>query len=76
MFSVISVLSNISFNKMIFIVLVDYDIPAWCFSRTVLSEKKTVLKPKSPEKTKPDEKDPEKSPAKKLEGQYNNILDF
>lgn len=38
------------------------------FSRTVLSEKKTVLKPKSPEKTKPDEKDPEKSPAKKLEG--------
>ncbi|XP_067256066.1 probable E3 ubiquitin-protein ligase HECTD4 isoform X7 [Chanodichthys erythropterus] len=35
--------------------------------RTVLSEKKTVLKPKSPEKTKPDEKDPEKSPAKKLE---------
>uniref|UniRef100_A0A8C1PKU9 HECT domain E3 ubiquitin protein ligase 4 n=1 Tax=Cyprinus carpio TaxID=7962 RepID=A0A8C1PKU9_CYPCA len=35
--------------------------------RTVLSEKKTVLKSKSPEKTKPDEKDPEKSPAKKLE---------
>lgn len=35
--------------------------------RTVLSEKKTVLKPKSPEKTKPEEKDPEKSPAKKLE---------
>ncbi|XP_016414650.1 probable E3 ubiquitin-protein ligase HECTD4 [Sinocyclocheilus rhinocerous] len=35
--------------------------------RTVLSEKKAVLKSKSPEKTKPDEKDPEKSPAKKLE---------
>jgi len=42
----------------------------------VLSEKKTVLKPKSPEKTKPDEKDPEKSPAKKLEGYYYNILGF
>lgn len=53
-----------------FIVLGDYNkwYGIWCFSRTVLSEKKTVLKSKSPEKTKPDEKDPEKSPAKKLEG--------
>ncbi|KAK7934210.1 hypothetical protein WMY93_005106 [Mugilogobius chulae] len=33
--------------------------------RTALSEKKAVLKPKSPEKSKPDEKDLEKSPAKK-----------
>lgn len=37
-------------------------------SRTALSEKKAVLKPKSPEKSKPDEKDLEKSPAKKPEG--------
>lgn len=36
--------------------------------RTALSEKKTVLKPKSPEKSRPDEKDVEKSPAKKTEG--------
>lgn len=37
-------------------------------ARTALSEKKRVLKPKSPEKSRPDEKDVEKSPAKKLEG--------
>ncbi|XP_005729506.1 probable E3 ubiquitin-protein ligase HECTD4 isoform X5 [Pundamilia nyererei] len=36
--------------------------------RTALSEKKTVLKPKSPEKSRPEEKDVEKSPAKKTEG--------
>ncbi|KAM7391556.1 hypothetical protein PAMP_022238 [Pampus punctatissimus] len=35
--------------------------------RTALSEKKTVLKPKSPEKSRPDDKDVEKSPAKKPE---------
>ncbi|KAG5840241.1 hypothetical protein ANANG_G00186730 [Anguilla anguilla] len=35
--------------------------------RTALSEKKPVLKPKSPEKARPDEKDTEKSPAKKQE---------
>ncbi|KAF6729287.1 putative E3 ubiquitin-protein ligase HECTD4 [Oryzias melastigma] len=35
--------------------------------RTALSEKKTVLKPKSPEKSRPDEKDLEKSPSKKTE---------
>ncbi|XP_031704959.1 probable E3 ubiquitin-protein ligase HECTD4 isoform X2 [Anarrhichthys ocellatus] len=35
--------------------------------RTALSEKKTVLKPKSPEKSRPDEKEVEKSPAKKVE---------
>ncbi|XP_026795565.1 probable E3 ubiquitin-protein ligase HECTD4 isoform X2 [Pangasianodon hypophthalmus] len=35
--------------------------------RTALSEKKPVLKPKSPDKAKPDEKDPEKLPTKKLE---------
>ncbi|XP_036454105.1 probable E3 ubiquitin-protein ligase HECTD4 isoform X4 [Colossoma macropomum] len=35
--------------------------------RTALSEKKPVLKPKSPEKARPDEKDPEKSPTKKQE---------
>uniref|UniRef100_A0A8D3DKM7 HECT domain-containing protein n=1 Tax=Scophthalmus maximus TaxID=52904 RepID=A0A8D3DKM7_SCOMX len=35
--------------------------------RTALSEKKTVLKPKSPEKCRPDEKDVEKSPAKKTD---------
>ncbi|XP_061115937.1 probable E3 ubiquitin-protein ligase HECTD4 isoform X3 [Conger conger] len=35
--------------------------------RTALSEKKPVLKPKSPEKARPDEKDTEKSPAKKLD---------
>ncbi|XP_039598680.1 probable E3 ubiquitin-protein ligase HECTD4 [Polypterus senegalus] len=35
--------------------------------RTALSEKKPIVKPKSPEKTKPDEKDPEKSPTKKPE---------
>lgn len=42
----------------------------WCLAsaRTALSEKKTVLKPKSPEKSRPDEKDVEKSPAKKAEG--------
>ncbi|XP_067395601.1 probable E3 ubiquitin-protein ligase HECTD4 isoform X2 [Emydura macquarii macquarii] len=34
-------------------------------SRTALSEKKPTVKPKSPEKGKPDEKDPEKSPTKK-----------
>ncbi|XP_056457694.1 probable E3 ubiquitin-protein ligase HECTD4 isoform X1 [Gadus chalcogrammus] len=38
-----------------------------CVSRTALCEKKTVLKPKSPEKSRPDEKDVEKSPAKKPE---------
>lgn len=37
-------------------------------SRTALSEKKPTVKPKSPEKGKPDEKDPEKSPTKKQEG--------
>ncbi|TRY90504.1 hypothetical protein DNTS_002641, partial [Danionella cerebrum] len=42
--------------------------------RTVLSEKKTVLKPKSPEKAKPDEKDPEKSPAKKPEVSEERFL--
>nr|XP_032656592.1 probable E3 ubiquitin-protein ligase HECTD4 isoform X6 [Chelonoidis abingdonii] len=36
-------------------------------SRTALSEKKPSVKPKSPEKGKPDEKDPEKSPTKKQE---------
>ncbi|XP_045152627.1 probable E3 ubiquitin-protein ligase HECTD4 [Echinops telfairi] len=36
-------------------------------SRTALSEKKPTVKPKSPEKNKPDEKDPEKSPTKKQE---------
>ncbi|KAI1901157.1 hypothetical protein AGOR_G00057300 [Albula goreensis] len=35
--------------------------------RTALSEKKPILKPKSPEKARPDEKDTEKSPAKKQE---------
>ncbi|XP_030623120.1 LOW QUALITY PROTEIN: probable E3 ubiquitin-protein ligase HECTD4 [Chanos chanos] len=35
--------------------------------RTALSEKKTVLKPKSPEKTRPDDKDQDKSPTKKSE---------
>uniref|UniRef100_A0A8C0HEC5 HECT domain E3 ubiquitin protein ligase 4 n=1 Tax=Chelonoidis abingdonii TaxID=106734 RepID=A0A8C0HEC5_CHEAB len=35
--------------------------------RTALSEKKPSVKPKSPEKGKPDEKDPEKSPTKKQE---------
>uniref|UniRef100_A0A8D0SDU9 HECT domain-containing protein n=1 Tax=Sus scrofa TaxID=9823 RepID=A0A8D0SDU9_PIG len=35
--------------------------------RTALSEKKPTVKPKSPEKSKPDEKDPEKSPTKKQE---------
>lgn len=40
-----------------------------CSDRTALSEKKTVLKPKSPEKSRPDEKDVEKSPAKKTDGQ-------
>lgn len=37
-------------------------------SRTALSEKKPTVKAKSPEKSKPDEKDPEKSPTKKQEG--------
>ncbi|XP_054852988.1 probable E3 ubiquitin-protein ligase HECTD4 isoform X3 [Eublepharis macularius] len=36
-------------------------------SRTALSEKKPMVKPKSPEKSKPDEKDPDKSPTKKQE---------
>uniref|UniRef100_A0A8C3KPQ2 HECT domain E3 ubiquitin protein ligase 4 n=1 Tax=Calidris pygmaea TaxID=425635 RepID=A0A8C3KPQ2_9CHAR len=36
-------------------------------SRTALSEKKPTVKPKSPEKGKPEEKDPEKSPTKKQE---------
>nr|XP_060642062.1 probable E3 ubiquitin-protein ligase HECTD4 isoform X2 [Anolis sagrei ordinatus] len=36
-------------------------------SRTALSEKKPTVKPKSPEKCKPDEKDPDKSPTKKQE---------
>uniref|UniRef100_A0ACB8FZ56 E3 ubiquitin-protein ligase HTD4 n=1 Tax=Sphaerodactylus townsendi TaxID=933632 RepID=A0ACB8FZ56_9SAUR len=35
--------------------------------RTALSEKKPTVKPKSPEKSKPDEKDPDKSPTKKQE---------
>nr|XP_023417792.1 probable E3 ubiquitin-protein ligase HECTD4 [Cavia porcellus] len=35
--------------------------------RTALSEKKPTVKPKSPEKGKPEEKDPEKSPTKKQE---------
>ncbi|KAH0502250.1 putative E3 ubiquitin-protein ligase HECTD4 [Microtus ochrogaster] len=35
--------------------------------RTALSEKKPTVKAKSPEKSKPDEKDPEKSPTKKQE---------
>ena len=35
--------------------------------RTALSEKKTVLKPKSPEKSRPEDTD--KSPAKKPEGE-------
>ncbi|KAG8597816.1 hypothetical protein GDO81_002399 [Engystomops pustulosus] len=33
--------------------------------RTALSEKKPIVKPKSPEKSRPDEKDPDKSPTKK-----------
>lgn len=37
-------------------------------SRTALSEKKAVLKSKSPEKPRSDEKDLEKSPPKKVEG--------
>lgn len=44
------------------------------FNRTALSEKKPIVKAKSPEKgSKPDDKDPEKSPAKKQEGKsfYN-----
>ncbi|XP_058850690.1 probable E3 ubiquitin-protein ligase HECTD4 isoform X1 [Acipenser ruthenus] len=36
--------------------------------RTALSEKKPIVKPKSPEKTKPEEKDPEKARTKKQEG--------
>ncbi|XP_077165132.1 putative E3 ubiquitin-protein ligase HECTD4 isoform X4 [Paroedura picta] len=36
-------------------------------SRTALSEKKPTVKPKSPEKNKPEEKDPDKSPTKKQE---------
>nr|XP_033812752.1 probable E3 ubiquitin-protein ligase HECTD4 isoform X2 [Geotrypetes seraphini] len=35
--------------------------------RTALSEKKPTVKPKSPEKSKPEEKEPEKSPTKKQE---------
>ncbi|MGH0151603.1 UNVERIFIED_CONTAM: hypothetical protein FKN15_020765 [Acipenser sinensis] len=35
--------------------------------RTALSEKKLIVKPKSPEKTKPEEKDPEKARTKKQE---------
>ncbi|MBN3276384.1 HECD4 ligase, partial [Polyodon spathula] len=35
--------------------------------RTALSEKKPIVKPKSPEKTKPEEKDPEKARTKKQE---------
>uniref|UniRef100_A0A6Q2ZID3 HECT domain-containing protein n=1 Tax=Esox lucius TaxID=8010 RepID=A0A6Q2ZID3_ESOLU len=42
--------------------------------RTALSEKKTVLKPKSPDKPRPDEKDTEKSPAKKPEVQEEKYL--
>ncbi|MEQ2307233.1 putative E3 ubiquitin-protein ligase HTD4 [Ameca splendens] len=42
--------------------------------RTALSEKKTVLKPKSPEKSRPDEKDVEKSPAKKTEAPEEKYL--
>uniref|UniRef100_A0A4W2IDU8 HECT domain E3 ubiquitin protein ligase 4 n=1 Tax=Bos indicus x Bos taurus TaxID=30522 RepID=A0A4W2IDU8_BOBOX len=54
-------------------------------SRTALSEKKPTVKPKSPEKSKPDEKDPEKSPTKKqdvpeekyltLEGFHKFVID-
>jgi hypothetical protein len=44
------------------------DHSAWIHSRTALSEKKPTVKVKSPEKSKPDEKDPEKSPTKKQEG--------
>lgn len=44
--------------------------------RTALSEKKTVLKPKSPEKSRPDEKDVEKSPAKKTEGWQKSHTHF
>uniref|UniRef100_A0ABI0NWF5 HECT domain E3 ubiquitin protein ligase 4 n=1 Tax=Bos taurus TaxID=9913 RepID=A0ABI0NWF5_BOVIN len=53
--------------------------------RTALSEKKPTVKPKSPEKSKPDEKDPEKSPTKKqdvpeekyltLEGFHKFVID-
>lgn len=46
-------------------------MPNYISNRTALSEKKTVLKPKSPEKSRPEEKDTEKSPAKKLEGNTN-----
>ncbi|XP_036077417.1 probable E3 ubiquitin-protein ligase HECTD4 isoform X3 [Rousettus aegyptiacus] len=42
-------------------------VSALACSRTALSEKKPTVKPKSPEKSKPDEKDPEKSPTKKQE---------
>ncbi|ELW66573.1 hypothetical protein TREES_T100017074 [Tupaia chinensis] len=42
-------------------------VSALVHSRTALSEKKPTVKPKSPEKSKPDEKDPEKSPTKKQE---------
>ncbi|KAJ7994262.1 hypothetical protein DPEC_G00264060 [Dallia pectoralis] len=42
--------------------------------RTALSEKKSVLKPKSPDKSRPDEKDTEKSPAKKPEVQEEKFL--
>uniref|UniRef100_A0A3B4BE60 HECT domain-containing protein n=1 Tax=Periophthalmus magnuspinnatus TaxID=409849 RepID=A0A3B4BE60_9GOBI len=42
--------------------------------RTALSEKKAVLKPKSPEKCKPDEKDLDKSPAKKPEVSEEKFL--
>lgn len=47
-------------------------LSCFVFFRTALSEKKAVLKPKSPEKSKPDEKDVEKSPAKKTEGLLNS----
>lgn len=40
-------------------------------SRTALSEKKAVLKSKSPEKSRSDEKDLEKSPPKKAEGWWH-----
>ncbi|KAM6111771.1 LOW QUALITY PROTEIN: putative E3 ubiquitin-protein ligase HECTD4 [Pterocles gutturalis] len=42
--------------------------------RTALSEKKPTVKPKSPEKSKPEEKDPEKSPTKKQEAPEEKYL--
>lgn len=47
---------------------VDRDDASPSFSRTALSEKKPTVKARSPEKNKPEEKDPDKSPTKKQEG--------